>query len=412
MDAAGFDSDNGGANETKEEDTMAANLKIMTDDIEREALEQCESIAASPAFDGADIRIMPDVHAGKGCVIGFTAKNWRHLIPNLVGVDIGCGMLAINLGAVEIDFARLDETIAKRVPSGFGIHEQEQTGARKLFERLNCIDDIRNANRIAASLGTLGGGNHFIELDVDDAGNVYLAIHTGSRNLGKQVCEIYQRKAVDFCGKHGDERTQLIEHMREQGRHREISETLKRWQDALPAIANEQAWLSDADAERYMDDMAITQKFAVENRDRIARAICEEMGWRPIDKFETIHNYIDMDDRVIRKGAIRASRGKKVLIPLNMADGCIIGIGKGNADWNESAPHGAGRIMSRSAAKGNVTLDAFIDSMKGIYTTSVCEATIDESPFAYKPADEIVDLVTATVDIADRVRPIYNYKAH
>lgn len=394
-----------------------SNLKIFTDNIEYEALNQIYTLVKQPAFESCKVRIMPDVHAGKGCVIGFTADLGEKVIPNIVGADIGCGMLTVELGRVDINLEELDGAIRKRVPSGRSVHENKAPGFDELRD-LYCYDQLKRPKRVEFSIGTLGGGNHFIEVDTDAEGSKYLVIHTGSRNLGNQVAQYYQGLAVDAMegrDKLPAMKKELIAKYKEQGREKEIQKAIEALQnDFIPnplGIPKELCYLTGEYREQYLHDMQICQRFAAMNRKVIATAILAEMGLTELSSFETIHNYIEFGTNMVRKGAISAKKGEMVLIPINMRDGCIIGIGKGNEDWNCSAPHGAGRIMSRSKAKEVVSLDEFIQSMEGIYTTSVNQSTIDESPMVYKPIDEIVENIKDTVEIVKIIKPIYNFKA-
>lgn len=392
-------------------------LKIFTRNIEVEALEQIGTLLKQPAFSNCKVRIMPDVHAGKGCVIGFTADLGNKVIPNIVGVDIGCGMLTVELGNIDIDFDKLDKSIRKRVPSGKNVHEGRIARFKKL-QNLYCYRNLKDTRRFERSIGTLGGGNHFIEIDIDDDGNKYLIIHSGSRNLGKQVADYYQNLAIELMqgkDKLYEKQNKLIAEYKAQGRRKEIQQAIKELhRDFKPNplnIPKELCFLYDTYRTEYLVDMIICQEFASLNRAMIAESILDEMKWNCIGGFETIHNYIDLESNIVRKGAISAKDKEKVLIPINMRDGCIIGYGKGNDDWNCSAPHGAGRIMSRSKAKETVSLEEFEKSMDGIYTTSVNESTIDESPMVYKPMDEIVENIKETVDIYKIIKPVYNFKA-
>lgn len=394
-----------------------SDLKIFTDNIEHEALEQIYTLIKQPAFADCKVRIMPDVHAGAGCVIGFTANLGDKVIPNIVGVDIGCGMLTIGLDRIEIDLEKLDRVIREKVPSGRNVHEGRSVRFGELQE-LYCYRDLRDAKRLERSIGTLGGGNHFIEIDADDWGFKYLVIHSGSRNLGKQVAEYYQKLAVELMqGKDAlyTEQEKLIAEYKAQGRKNEIQKAIKELHRKFNPnplnIPKDLCYLTGKYRDNYLHDMGICQRFAVENRRQIANAIIEGMGFKEVSSFETIHNYIELDSNMVRKGAISAKYGERLLIPINMRDGCIIGIGKGNEDWNCSAPHGAGRLMSRSKAKETVSLEEFEASMAGVYTTSVCQATIDESPMVYKPMDEIISNIGDTVEIAEIIKPIYNFKA-
>ena len=414
-------------------------LKIFTKNIEEEAIKQINELLEQEAFKDSKIRIMPDVHAGKGCVIGFTGNLGDKVIPNIVGVDIGCGMLCVELGDVDLDLEELDKVIRKYVPSGFKIHE----GRKVIFDKiqdLKCYRELKETKRFERSIGTLGGGNHFIEIDVDEDNNKYLVIHTGSRNLGKQVAEYYQELANQLCnyniGEFETRKQELINTYKEQRKKQEIQlaleELKKEYQVNKNKIPKDLAYLEGQFRENYLHDMKICQEFAVKNRYEIAvnilnnyykqNIIMTECGITEISAnnmefekvysaFETIHNYISFEDNIVRKGAISSKLGEKVLIPINMKDGCIIGIGKGNEDWNCSAPHGAGRIMSRMKAKTELSLKDFEESMKDVYTTSVCVETLDESPMVYKPMQEIIDNIKDTVDVIKIIKPIYNFKA-
>lgn len=394
-----------------------SDLKIFTDNIEEGALEQINTLISQPAFENCKIRIMPDVHSGTGCVIGFTADLGDKVIPNIVGVDIGCGMLTVCLGKVNIDMQRLDTAIKKRVPSGKRVHEGRQVRFPEL-QSLYCYRELKDSKRLERSIGTLGGGNHFIELDTDDDGEKYLIIHSGSRNLGVQVANLYQKLAVELMEGKGDlyeKQAKLIEEYKAAGRKSEIQAAIKelhRLFNPNPLnIPRELCYLMGEYREKYLHDMKICQEFASLNRKTIADAILDELGIIEQSRFETIHNYIEFGSNIVRKGAISAKSGERLLIPINMRDGCIIGEGKGNSDWNMSAPHGAGRVMSRTKAKENLSLDDFEKSMEGIYTTSVSEATIDESPMAYKPLNEILANIGDTVRVIKLIKPIYNFKA-
>lgn len=398
------------------------NLKIFTTNIEQQALDQINLLLEQEVFKDSKIRIMPDVHAGAGCVIGFTGDLGNKVIPNVVGVDIGCGMLVVELGGIDIDFKKLDEVIHKYIPSGMNVHEKQRCEFSKI-NQLYCFKDLKNKdNWLEKSMGTLGGGNHFIEIDVDYDGNKYLVIHTGSRNLGKQVAEIYQEKAIEYCSykkEMQEEKDKIIKEYKEQGKQKEIQNALveiNKKYDGKTKLPKELCYIEGKDREDYLHDMKICQEFASMNRIMIAKEIIyNALGFmydiNDFISFQCIHNYINFEDNIIRKGAISAKLGEKVIIPMNMRDGCIIGVGKGNDDWNESAPHGAGRIMSRMKAKETININDFEKSMKGIYTTSVNNKTIDESPFVYKPTEEIVSLIKDTVEIQKIIKPIYNFKA-
>ena len=395
-----------------------SDLKIFTDNIEPEALNQIYTLIKQPAFADCKVRIMPDVHAGKGCVIGFTADLGDKVIPNIVGVDIGCGMLCCEIGKMDVDYAKLDSVIRKHIPAGRAVRDEEISFCQ--LEDLYCKDQLKNMEWLKCSLGTLGGGNHFIEVDTDSDGMKYLVIHTGSRNLGKQVAEVYQQMAIDDMrgtDKLAEESKKLIVEYKATGKQKDIQKGLaelkRKWQPNKLNIPKELCYLTGKHREMYLHDMKICQEFAEQNRKWIAKFICREMKWEWCEEkyFQTIHNYIDHDTNIVRKGAISAKEGEIVLIPINMRDGCIIGVGKGNGDWNCSAPHGAGRIMSRSKAKENVSLEEYQESMKGIYTTSVSQSTIDESPMVYKPMDEILEHIKDTVEIVKIIKPVYNFKA-
>lgn len=400
---------------------MMSNLKIFTKNVEQEAVDQIELLLAQDAFKDCKVRIMPDVHAGKGCVIGFTADLGEKVIPNIVGVDIGCGMLCVSLGQTDIDFEKLDNVIRSYVPSGRDVHEGRTIRFDELQE-LKCYRELRDTKRLERSIGTLGGGNHFIEVDVAEDDYKYLVIHTGSRNLGKQVADYYQNLAFELMSgkdKLYEEQDRLIKEYKSAGRksgiQSAIAELHRNFKAVNPNIPKDLCYLEGKYREDYLHDMRICQKFAYINRVMIAQIICNHMGWgvdadMP-DYFECIHNYIDHDSNIVRKGAISAKYGEKVLIPINMRDGCIIGTGKGNEDWNCSAPHGAGRVMSRTKAKELVSLEEFEKVMDGIYTTSVNQSTIDESPMAYKTLDEIVENIKDTVDVLAIIKPVYNFKA-
>ena len=393
------------------------NLKIFTNNIEDEAVKQINLLLEQEPFKKCKVRIMPDVHAGKGCVIGFTANLGNKVIPNIVGVDIGCGMLCVELGNIDIDLEKFDNIVNEYIPAGRNIREVKLTDFEKIKD-LYCLRELKETNKFNKAIGTLGGGNHFIEVNVDDENNKYLVIHTGSRNMGKQVADYYQNLAIELCS--GKEemwkrKAEIITTYKEQGRKQEIQRALKElekeYKDNQPELPKELCYLIGEYREDYLHDMQICQEYASLNRKYIALEILNKYGIIAMNKFETIHNYICFEDNIVRKGAIRANKGERVIIPINMRDGSIIAIGKGNEDWNNSAPHGAGRIMSRMKAKKTFNLDEFKKSMEGIYTTSVVEETIDEAPFVYKPMQEIIDNIKDTVEIEKIIKPIYNFKA-
>lgn len=394
------------------------NLKIFTKNIEEQAINQINELLKQEAFKNSKVRIMPDVHAGKGCVIGFTGNLGEKVIPNIVGVDIGCGMLCVELGNIDLDLERLDKIIREYVPSGMNVHENQRYEFLEL-EQLYCYKLLKNKdNWLEKSMGTLGGGNHFIEIDADKENNKYLVIHTGSRNLGKQIAEIYQDKAIKYCSYEKEmniEKKNIIKEYKEQGREKEIQNKLVEISNKYSGktkLPKDLCYLEGDLREYYLHDMKICQEFAKYNRRYIASIILEQMNIMHYEWFESVHNYIGFEDNIVRKGAISARKGEKVIIPMNMRDGCIIGIGKGNDDWNQSAPHGAGRIMSRMKARENINMEDYIKSMDGIYSTSINEDTIDESPMVYKPMQEIIDNIGYTVDIIKIIKPIYNFKAN
>jgi len=371
------------------------NVKIFATDIESEAIDQINTLAAQASFAGQKIRIMPDVHAGMGCVIGFTSTMGDYVIPNVVGVDIGCGMLTLPLGKMDIDLPKFDNQVKRSVPAGAGFYHKDDKYSFPRLAELRCYDKI-NTKNAARMLGTLGGGNHFIELDKDDNGEIYLVIHTGSRNIGKQVCDYYQKLAI--ANLKGSD------------------------------VPRELCYLTGSDKDDYLHDMKIAQEYATMNRWAIATQILENYFYPAkvslserfelkIDRilecqgFETIHNYIDFEQFIIRKGAISAREGERVLIPLNMRDGAIIAVAKGTEDTNFSLPHGAGRSKSRTNAKASITLDEFTRSMEGIYTTTANQETIDEAPQAYKTIESILPFVEENAHIEHIIRPTYNFKA-
>lgn len=392
-------------------------LKVFTENIEDKALEQIITLMDQPAFSDCKVRIMPDVHAGTGCVIGFTANLGDKVIPNIVGVDIGCGMLTVCLGNIDIDFEKLDATIRAKIPAGRKVYEDHicpkyaKKIAEMIIDRLHCKDNLIHKDWLVKSMGTLGGGNHFIEVDTDDTGNKYLIIHTGSRNLGKQVAEYYQKLAIDRIYDYKNERNKIIEQLKNEGREKDIQQALSEFDSKRATnIPKDLCYLEGGDRDDYLHDMKLCQEFAMCNRLIIAQRICIGMNWKYSSLFHTVHNYID-DDNIVRKGAISAKLDEMLLIPINMRDGCILGKGKGNEDWNYSAPHGAGRIMGRMKAKEVISIGEYTDSMKGIYTTCINPDTIDESPMVYKPIYEIVNNIKDTVDIIKIIKPIYNFKA-
>jgi tRNA-splicing ligase RtcB (3'-phosphate/5'-hydroxy nucleic acid ligase) len=353
--------------------------KVFTDNVEQTAISQIINLLNQPFVNGASIRIMSDVHAGAGCVIGFTADLRDMVIPNLIGVDIGCGMLVIDVTGLPMYTEDLDRFIHAYIPAGFDIHPENKTKYQE-YKNLYCYDELYKNERFGLAIGTLGGGNHFIEVDYSEkTGKKYLVIHTGSRNMGKQVADYYQKIAI------------------EKG----------------TSSQKDLCYLTGTDKDNYLHDMKICQEYAVENRNTIASLILSHFDTKikDLDNFTTIHNYINFDDDIMRKGAVSAQKFETLIVPMNMRDGSLICVGKGNEDWNFSAPHGAGRIMSRGEAKRSINLEDYKKSMDGIYTTCVNQGTLDESPMAYKPMQEIIDNIGDTVEIVDIVKPIYNFKA-
>lgn len=390
---------------------------IYTDLIGENAISQIIEMLNQEFTKDLKVRIMPDCHAGVGCVIGTTMTIKDKVVPNLVGVDIGCGMLSVNLGKTEVDYKALDDFIKENIPSGMKVNEHIVDHSIDL-KSLVCFDYLKKTTYLKKSIGTLGGGNHFIEVDKDDEGNLYLIIHSGSRNLGTQVAKHYTLAAKmyqqDKIYNKFEEKQQVIAQYKKEGKSKYIEQKLKEI-DAktihLP-IPESLCYLEGKLFDDYIHDMDICQKFAVKNREIIARKIVKFLGknYDQLEKFETIHNYINMEDMILRKGAISAYENQKVLIPINMRDGCIVAIGKGNPDYNYSAPHGAGRLLSRGDAKELIDLEDYQKTMEGIFTTSVNTSTIDESPFAYKPIESIIENIQDTVEIVKIIKPVYNYK--
>ena len=392
-------------------------LKIFTDNIDEKAIEQINILLEQDVFKNSKIRIMPDAHAGKGCVIGFTGNLGNKVIPNIVGVDIGCGIFCANLGRIDIDYKKLDDFIKEKIPSGMNDNEKKIIDFD--LKQLNCYDKLKNYQWIENSIGSLGGGNHFIEIDESDDGDKYLVIHSGSRNLGTQVADYYQKLANQICNydllEYQNKRNEILTTYKKLGKDKEIQITLEKLKESFQENKNnipyDLAYLENEFKDLYLHDMKICQEFAVLNRYAIEKTIANYMGWNIDNYFESIHNYISFEDNIIRKGAISAKKGEQVIIPINMRDGCIIGVGKGNDDWNNSAPHGAGRIMSRAQALQTIDLEEYKKSMKNIYTTSITEETKDESPFVYKPIDEILKNIIPTVEVIKIIKPVYNFKA-
>ncbi|TCI76432.1 RNA-splicing ligase RtcB [Exiguobacterium sp. SH0S1] len=369
---------------------------------------QIQTLVDQPFTEGAAIRIMPDMHAGKGSVVGTTMTIHDKIVPNLVGVDLGCGMLCTEINVKRIDFQKLDDMIRQLVPSGMNIRESAHSYASKIP-----LEDVRapyKLDRALRSVGTLGSGNHFIEVNRDDHGRTFLVIHSGSRHLGVQIAEHYQQRAI----RHMMDTTEVqneIERLKETGRESDIQAYLEYAKAAKQGL-RDLAYVEGTDMDDYMHDVRIAQQYAAENRRAMTDVIVEAMNWNVVDQFDTVHNYIDHDDMILRKGAISAKAGERVIIPMNMRDGSLICTGKGNPDWNFSGPHGAGRIMSRSAARKRVDFNEFKKSMEGVWSSSVRKSTIDESPFVYKSMREIVRYIEPAVTIDQLIKPLYNFKAN
>ena len=383
--------------------------------VEDEAIEQIRRMCDYEMTRGSKIRIMPDVHSGKGCTIGTTMTVVDKVVPNVVGVDIGCGMYTVSLGKADIDFEKVDAA-AHYIPSGTRVWE----GRKEKFDLtgLKCYRELKDTKRLARSLGTLGGGNHFIEIDEASDGTKYLVIHSGSRNLGKQVAEHYQKLAVLFdrgFEEYFEKRDQIIATYKAEGRKTEIEGALKELKrqvfKADSAMPEDLCFLYGKYMEDYLHDVEICQAFAKRSRVLMAEILIGLSGLTAGESFHTIHNYIDTSEMILRKGSIAAHKGEKVLIPINMRDGSVIAVGKGNPEWNYSAPHGAGRIMSRTKAKEQLSMEEYKEAMKGIYTTSVSESTLDEAPMAYKSLEDIIDVITESVDVIEVIKPVYNFKA-
>ena len=383
--------------------------KVFTDNVEQAAIAQVINLLNQEFVTGSKIRIMPDMHAGAGCTIGTTMTITDKVVPNLVGVDIGCGMETVVLRDTRVELQQLDKAIHRLIPSGFDTRKAPHLYMSEIdLSKLRCAKHV-NLDRAELSLGTLGGGNHFIELSRDDDDRLYLVVHTGSRHLGKQVAEYYQNAAAKALKDRSKEANALIAELKRQGREAEIQAALKDL--GVRKVDRKLAFCEGALFDAYLHDMAIVQRYADWNRRAIVREIVKEMKFKAEDQFTTIHNYIDLSSMILRKGAISAQGGERVLIPMNMRDGSLICVGKGNPDWNCSAPHGAGRLMSRSAAKQSITLTQFEKSMEGIYSSTINRSTIDEAPFAYKPMEEIIANISDTAEIIAIIRPLYNFKA-
>jgi tRNA-splicing ligase RtcB len=399
--------------------------KVFTDKIEQSAKDQIKTLCDQEFVKDTQIRIMSDVHAGSGCVIGFTMAIKDKVVPNLLGVDISCGVLVFNLGKIDIDLPTMNYRIRNEIPSGRNIHEGAVVRMPEL-STLKCYRELKDTSKFERSLGSLGGGNHFIEIDVNPSdGITYIVIHSGSRNLGHQVATYYQKLAIDLCkgkDKYFEEKDNLIKSYKAAGRKTEIHKALKdleaEYNNLTTNIPEDLCYLSGKYLDNYLHDVKICQDYARLNRYTMGKYIIEKILGLDIindvpDMFETVHNYIDFSGEVpiLRKGAVSAKEGEILIIPMNMRDGSLICKGKGNPDWNYSAPHGAGRLMSRTAARNTLDMVSYAESMSSIYTTSVCEGTLDEAPGAYKPMAEIVERIGDTVEIISHIKPIYNFKA-
>ena len=387
--------------------------KVFTDVVDESSIAQINQLCNQAFTEGSRIRMMPDVHAGAGCTIGTTMTITDKVVPNLVGVDIGCGMETVRLRESHIELAKLDKLIYKSIPSGFSIRQKPHRYAADIdLTTLRCYKDV-DTRRGELSIGTLGGGNHFIEADRDDDGNLYLVVHSGSRHLGLEVAKYYQEQAYHQCN--GSDQASIdamIAQLKAEGRHKEIQKTIKSMKNTKRTdIPKALCYLTGSLMEDYLHDMALMQHYAMLNRKAMMDELIRGMGLHVEEQFTTIHNYIDTDAMILRKGAVSAKAGEKLLIPINMRDGSLICVGKGNDDWNQSAPHGAGRLMSRAAAKQSFTLTQFKAEMEGIYSTSVSRDTLDECPMAYKGMEDIVNNIGPTAEILSVIRPIYNFKA-
>ena len=387
--------------------------KIFTDVVDSASIAQVQQLLNQPFSAGQTIRMMPDIHAGVGCTIGTTMTVTDKVVPNLVGVDIGCGMEVVQLKEKHIELQKLDKVIRERVPAGFSKRSQAHRYLdHTRLEELRCRKQV-DLPHASISLGTLGGGNHFIEADRDEDGALYLVVHSGSRHLGLEVAKYYQDAAFRQCKEQADSAdAELIARLKAEGRQADIPKELAALRKTMkPAIPRELSYLSGELLDDYLWDMRIVQEFAEWNRRAMTDEIVKGMGFHVVDTFTTIHNYIDVENRILRKGAVSAQAGEKLIIPINMRDGSLICIGKGNPDWNCSALHGAGRLMSRSEAKESFTVSQFKKEMKDVYSTSVNASTLDECPMAYKDMESITGNIGPTAEVVKVIRPIYNFKA-
>ena len=387
--------------------------KIFTDIVDSASVAQVQELCNQEFAAGSRIRLMPDIHAGKGCTIGTTMTITDKVAPNLVGVDIGCGMETIRVRESRIELQKLDKLIYEKIPSGFSIREKAHRYLGQIdLSQLCCARHV-DLIRAEKSIGTLGGGNHFIEVDRDDEGNLYMVVHSGSRHLGVEVAGYYQEAGYKVLNRTDDASVEaLIAQLKAEGREREIQKELKKLKNIKQtSIPRELAYVSGELFEQYLHDMKIVQQFAALNRQAMMDEIVKGMKLHVEEQFTTIHNYIDTEQMILRKGAVSARAGEQLLIPINMRDGSLICVGKGSEDWNYSAPHGAGRLMSRAEAKQSFTVSEFKKQMANVYTTSVNRSTLDECPMAYKGMQDILDNIGPTAKVVKIIRPIYNFKA-
>lgn len=387
--------------------------KVFTDIIEPDAISQIITLCSQEISKDSKIRIMPDVHAGTGCTIGTSMTIKDKAVPNMVGVDIGCGMETVRIKEKHIELQKLDKLIYEKIPSGFGIRTKTHRYAEKIqIENLYCVEHI-NLEKAENSIGTLGGGNHFIEADKSSDGSIYIVIHSGSRHLGVEVAKYYQNEAYRRLNKTAQsDIDELIARLKAEGKTKNIQQEIKKLTNTkTTSIPKHLAYTEGELFEQYIHDMKIVQEFALINRQAMMNEIIKGMKLHITEQFSTIHNYIDTDNMILRKGAVSAQKDEKLIIPINMRDGSLICTGKGNPDWNFSAPHGAGRLMSRSQAKQSFTVSEYKKQMNGIYSTSINSSTLDECPMAYKDINDILDNISDTVDVNDIIKPIYNFKA-
>lgn len=396
--------------------------EVFTENIDKETISQIKQLLDQEFVKNSNIRVMPDCHKGAGCVIGTTMTIKDKIVPNLVGVDIGCGVLCVELGDIDLNLDKIDDFIKNNIPHGFNINNKAVVDYIDEILKIRCINNIKKKpEEFNRALGSLGGGNHFIEIDKDDFNNKYLVIHSGSRNLGLQVAKHYQDVGynnLNYNNSEYEEKSkEIIESYKKLGKKKKIEKELKKLKESLKIeskIPKDLCYVQGQDLDDYLHDMDIVQRYASKNRELMAEKIVEFIGldYESLNKFESIHNYIEVDKYMLRKGAISAYEGEDVLIPINMRDGVIIGKGKGNPNWNYSAPHGAGRILSRAEAKNKIHMNDYKASMKDIFTTCVNVSTLDEAPQAYKPIEEIINNITDAVDIKKIIKPIYNFKSN